>query len=342
MKILIIGGSGVISTAVAQALIDRGEKPTLLNRGQTLVRLRGNFDHMTADRTDRRAFENVVRQSGSWDAVVDMICSDPDDAASLARVLRGRAAQLVFCSTTNVYPKPADTYPVPEDHRLGAAYKNGIDKARCEGIHRDAETAGEYRLTVIRPGQTFGETGGVLNSLASPAFVDRLRRGRPIVVHGDGNGLWSALHADDVAQVFAAATGNPLAFGRTYNATGTDWMTWDRYYLGIAEALGVAPPEWVHIPSEVLARLCPARAAQCKRSLQYPGIYDMTSARDELGFRARIPFVAGMRRVIDWLDAHGCVEPWESDPDYDRAIHDWKHCIEKITPGNDIQPKEAS
>ena len=332
MKLLVIGGSGVISTSVAQALIDRGEAVTLLNRGQTPLRLRGDFQHLRGDRSDRPAFEQVVRQSGPWDAVVDMICSNPDDAESLAGALKGRAGQLVFCSTTNVYPKPADAYPVREDHRLGAAYKNGIDKARCETIHRDAETAGGYRLTIIRPGHTFGESGGVLNSLASPAFIDRMRRGKPVVVHGDGNGLWSALHADDVAQVFAAATGNPVAFGRTYNATGTDWMTWDRYHLGIAAALGVDPPEFVHVPTDVLSVLIPARAAQCKRSLQYPGIYDMSAARDELGFRAHVPFVEGMRRVIAWLDAQGLVEPWQSDPDYDRVIQDWKHCIERITP----------
>lgn len=332
MKILIIGGSGVISTSVAQALIDRGEKPTLLNRGQTPVRLRGDFEHLTADRTDRRAFEDVVRQSGPWDAVVDMTCSNPDDAASLAGAIRGRVGQLVFCSTTNVYPKPADAYPVPEDHRLGAAYKNGIDKARCEAIHHDAETAGDYRVTIIRPGHTYGETGGVLNCMASPAFIDRMRRGKPMVVHGDGQGLWSALHADDVARVFAAATGNTDAFGRVYNATGTEWMTWNQYHAGIAGALGVEPPEFIHIPTHVLALLAPARTAQCKRSLQYPGIYDMSAARDELGFHARVPFVKGMRRVIDWLDAHDRIEPWDSDPDYDRIIQGWKECIAAITP----------
>ena len=330
MKILIIGGSGMISTCIAQALVARGDAVTLLNRGITPVRVRGDFQRLIGDRSDRPAFENIVRQSGPWDVVVDMICSDPNDAASLARAIRGRAKQLVFCSTTNVYPKPADAYPVREDHRLGAAYKNGVDKARCEVLHRNAEAAGEYRVTVIRPGHTFGEGGGVLNSFASPAFVDRMRHGKPVIVHNDGHGLWSALHADDVAQVFATATGNPAAFGRTYNATGTDWMTWNRYYRGIAEALGVDPPEFVHIPTEVLSLLAPARAAQCTRSLQYPGIYDMSAACEELGFRARVTFVEGMRRGITWIETHGRIEPWTSDPEYDDVIGAWKQCIESI------------
>lgn len=324
LKVLIIGGTGVISTAVAQRLIDRGDEVTLLNRGRTPVRLRGSFNAISGDRADRAGFERAIHASGVWDCVIDMICSLPEDAASLARALHGRTGQLIFCSTTNVYPKPADAYPVREDHWLGAAFKNGVDKAQCEVIHRQAEHAGAYTLTVVRPGHTFGEGGSVLHSLGNhTSFLDRIRHGRPIVVHGDGQGLWSALHADDVASVFATATGQAKAFGRTFNATGTQWITWDRYCAGIAEALGAELPEIVHIPTDALAVLAPARAAQCKRSLQYPGIYDMTAARDVLGFGSRVSFVEGMRRTIVWLESHGRVEPWDADIEYESIVNAW-------------------
>lgn len=326
MKTLIIGGTGVISTAVAQWMIDRGDEVTLLNRGVTPARLRGPFRALQGDRTDRPAFEAVLHKSGPWECVIDMVCSEPDDAAGAARALRGRTAQFIFCSTTNVYPKPADHYPVPEDHRLGAAYKNGIDKARCEAIHRAAEADGAYRTTIVRPGHTFGEGGSILGSLGGQpdTLLDRMRQGRPVVVHGDGNGLWSALHAEDVAQVFAGAAGNPVALGRTYHATGTEWVTWNQYHARIADALGVPLPELVHIPADCLARLAPERAAQCVRSLQYPGIYDMTAARTELGFEARLSIVDAMRRTTLWLEARGGFVPWQSDPGYDRLIEEWK------------------
>ena len=109
-----------------------------------------------------------------------MICSFPDDAKSLTRACKGLAGQVIFCSTTNVYPKPADCYPVREDHRLGAAFKNGIDKARCERIHRTAEGEGLFPVTVIRPGHTYGEGGGVLHSLGQgSSYMDRIRQGQP-------------------------------------------------------------------------------------------------------------------------------------------------------------------
>ncbi|OGV54280.1 MAG: hypothetical protein A2X45_07440 [Lentisphaerae bacterium GWF2_50_93] len=331
MKILIIGGTGLISTSIAQQLMDRGDDVTLLNRGRTPIRLKGEFCVLTGDRTDRPAFESLLRESGSWDCVIDMICSEPADASSLARVFKGRTAQLVFCSTTNVYPKPADHYPVREDHRLGAAFKNGIDKAECERIHRQAEKGGSYRATFIRPGHVYGEGGVVLHSLGNAtSFIDRIRHKLPVVVHGDGNSLWSALHAEDVAQVFTTVTGKTSAMGRTYNATGTEWMTWDQYHARIAESIAGELPEIVHIPTEQLTVLAPERAAQCKRSLQFPGVYDMAAARNELGFCSRISFVEGMRRTIKWLDTEGRIDTWQSDPGYDKIIADWKSWTSRL------------
>jgi nucleoside-diphosphate-sugar epimerase len=330
MKILVIGGSGVISTAVTQQLVDRGDAVTVFNRGQTPSRFRGEVNRLTGDRTDHPAFEQAVRASGPWDCVIDMICSDPADAASLARAACGTVGQVIFCSTTNVYPKPADRYPVAPEHRLGAAYKNGIDKAACEALHRESADSGGYALTIIRPGHTYGEGNGqVLNSIgADSSLLDRFRRGRPVIVHGDGQGLWSALHADDVAACFVAAAGNRVAYGKTYNATGETWMTWDQYHHAITEALGLAAdPEWVHIPAGFLLRQAPQRANHVARSLQYPGIYDMTATRRDLGVGQTIALADGLRRTIRWIEANGGILPWTGDADYERIVDTWKRQV---------------
>ncbi len=325
MKVLVIGGTGLISTSVAQQLIDRGDAVTLLNRGKSPVRVNGDFKVIIGDRSDRSNFESLLLGSGPWDCVIDMICSEPADAESLARALKGRTPQIVFCSTTNVYPKPANHYPVRKDHPLGASFKNGIDKANCEEILRRAEENGIFKVTIIRPGHTYGEGGNILHSLGNrTSFIDRIRNALPVIVHDDGNNLWSALHSDDVAWIFKTVTGNTAAMGRTYNATGTEWMTWNQYHARIAESLDVNLPELVHIPTEQLFMLAPERAAQARRSLQFPGIYDMSSVQDQFGFKAKVLFVEGMRRTVKWIEDHNGIESWESDQEYDRIIAGWK------------------
>ena len=107
MNTLVIGGTGLISTAVTQQLLERGDAVTTLNRGITPARYSGDVTRLTGDRTRRKAFEDTIRRAGPWDCVIDMICADPEDAASLGRACHGAAGHVVFCSTTNVYPKPA-------------------------------------------------------------------------------------------------------------------------------------------------------------------------------------------------------------------------------------------
>jgi nucleoside-diphosphate-sugar epimerase len=325
MKVLLIGGSGIISSSITQQLLDKKADITLFNRGKSPVRFNGEFKLLVGDRTDHQDFEKQVRKAGPWDCVIDMICSDPKDAESFIRACKGITEQVVFCSTTNVYPKPADDYPVKEDHWLGAAYKNGIDKAQCEKLHRQAEENGDYKVTIVRPGHTYAEGGLVLHSLGnSTTYLDRIRQGKNIIIHDNGTSLWSALHADDVARVFVATVGNKIAFGKTYNATGQEWMTWDKYNQNVAMAMNAKIPKIVHIPTEILAKLAPERARQCQRSLQYPGIYDMTMTNNELGCRQQISFVQGIKRVINWIESNDGFDSWKSDFEYDKIIERWQ------------------
>jgi nucleoside-diphosphate-sugar epimerase len=324
MRVLVIGGTGQASSAVTQQLLDAGHAVATLNRGQTPVRYRGEVRRLLGDRGDPATVAHAVRADGPWDAVIDMVCGDPAHAAALREACRGQVAQVLFCSTTNVYPKPADSYPVGPEHRLGAAFASGVSKLACETVHRAAHAAGEYAVTIVRPGHILGETGRVLHSLGNgTAYLDRLRRGLPLVVHGDGTGLWTALHAEDVARVFVAATGHRAALGRAYNACGEQWFTWDQYQAAVAAALGVAVPPLVHIPPTALAKLAPERSAQVLRSLRYPGVYDMAATRHDLGVGQTIGLVEALGRTVAWLDQQGLIEPAASDANYDRVLAAW-------------------
>ncbi|MHB9105864.1 MAG: NAD-dependent epimerase/dehydratase family protein [Armatimonadota bacterium] len=325
MKILLVGGTGLLSTCVAQRLIHRGDAVTLFHRGRTPPRLTEPCRQWIGDLDDAEAAIALIRCEGAWDCVIDTVSGVPERARTVATACAGITRQLIFCSSSNVYPKPAHHYPVREDHPLGAAFASGVGKIGCEECYREAAGRGDFALTIIRPGQIYGETGGVLHSLGQGlGFLDRVRRGLPVVVHGDGTGLWSALHADDIAAIFAAAAGNPVAFNGIYHAMGEEWMTWDRYYAGIAEALGAPAPSLVHVPVEMLCEIAPAAGDQARRSLQHPGIYDMTRARRDFDWQQAIPFVEGMRRTITWLIEHDGIEPWDADLEYERIIQAWQ------------------
>ncbi|HSV73159.1 MAG TPA: NAD-dependent epimerase/dehydratase family protein [Chthonomonadales bacterium] len=325
MKVLIIGGTGLISTAIARQLLARGDEVTLYNRGRTPSRVPTGALTIRGDRHDRQRFGEQIRDLPELDAVIDMICYRPDDAQQDLDVFAGRARQLVFCSTVDVYSRPASRYPYREDETFGPLSEYAAGKVACERLFAEAHTRGDLPVTILRPAHTYGEGGAIIHSLGwSTRYIDRMRKGRPIIVHGDGQSLWVSCHVEDVARAFVGALGNERALGRAYHVTGDEWRTWNRYHEQVAEALGVPLPELVHIPTDLLVRAAPREAGICGPNFQYTTIFDTAAARADLGFRATVPWVEGVRRTVEWLDANGRIEASSDDDIDDRIIAAWR------------------
>ncbi len=332
MKILIIGGTGLISTAITSQLLERGDDVTLYNRGKSEARIPDGAKFLHGDRKEYAAFEAQMAQAGEFDAVIDMVGFAPEDAESLVRAFRGRVGQLLFCSTVCVYGGPATRYPIQEDEPRRPMGGYGANKVRCEDTLLAAGESGAFAVTILRPSQTYGEGGTIVHSLGgNTAYLDRIRKGLPIIVHGDGSCLWAACHIDDVARGFVGALGNPTAHGRRYNLTGEEWMTWNRYHEGVAEALNAPKPALVHIPTDLLGKLAPQRANISVEIFQWPSVFDNGAAMNDLGFRYTIPWVEGVRRTVAWLDARGKIESSDSDPLPDHILAVWNQATSGVT-----------
>jgi len=327
MRVLIIGGTGLISTAITRLLVERGDDLTLYNRGISPTRIPGHAKRIQGDRTEYAAFEAQIAEAGRFDCVIDMVCFLPKDAESAVRAFRGRVGQFLLCSTVDVYTKPASHYPITEDEdrQPSPSFPYASNKAACESILLAAHQRGDFPLTIIRPAQTYGEGRSLVHTLRSRTYyLDRLRKGQPIIVHGDGTSLWVACHRDDVGRAFVGAVGNRKAFGRAYHVTGEEWMTWDGYYQGVAQAMEAPPPTLVHIPTDLLGKVAPKLAEWCVVNFQFNNVFDNAAARADLGFRYTIPWVEGARRTVAWLDAHGQIENSDDYPFYDRIIVAWE------------------
>ncbi len=325
MNVLIIGGTGLISTAITRQLLERGDDVTLYNRGQREARFPAGAKTILGDRKDYAAFEAQMAAAGPFDCVIDMIGFVPEDAESLVRAFRGRGTHVIFCSTVCVYGGPATRYPIREDEPRRPTGSYGANKILCEDLVLAAHQRGDFPGTIMRPSQTYGEGGTIVHSLGwTTAYLDRIRKGKPIIVHGDGSCLWAACHIDDVARGFIGAAGNAQAFGKAYNVTGEEWMTWNRYHEGVAEALNAPPPKIVHIPTDLLGQIAPKHASISVGIFQYPSIFDNSAAMTDLGFRYTIPWVEGVRRTVAWLDAHDRITNSDADPFDDRVIAAWE------------------
>jgi nucleoside-diphosphate-sugar epimerase len=337
MKVLIVGGTGLISTHITQQLLTRGDEVVHYNRGRRGEGFGGiRFDRpvrtIVGDRTRHTEFERQMAEAGRWDCVIDMLAFSPADAESAIRAFKGLTRHLIFCSTVDVYahPRPAGALPYREDAPQFGRNRYASDKVACERILNQAHARGDFRLTIIRPAATYAEGADILDSLRGrKTYVDRLRKGKPIIVHGDGQSLWPSCHAIDVARAFVNAADNPVSFGRSYHVSGEEFLTWNQHHQTVARAIGAPEPKLVHIPTDVLAGLLPSAtpadaAHWTLTNFQFNNIFDNAAARADLGFRYSVTWEQGARRLVDWLDAHDRVEDSDVDHFDDNLITAWE------------------
>lgn len=331
MKILIIGGTGLISTPLTHFLLERGDDVTLYNRGKTLSRVPAGTKVLIGDRQQYATFENQMQDAGYFDCVIDMVGYAPGDTDSAIRAFQGRIGQFIFCSTVDVYRKPATRYPYVETEAYGGLNTYSKNKVLCEKALLAAHAQGDFPVTIIRPAYTYGESRGVLYPVgSSDGYLDRIRKGKPIIVHGDGSSLWVACHIDDVARAFVGALGNSRTFGKSYHTTGEEWMTWDRYHQGVAEALGAPAPQLIHIPTDTLVKIIPDRAGSVGDNFQFNNIFDNSAAHEELGFRYTISWVEGVKRIVSWLEKHDKPGIADDNSLHDRIISAWSQLEAEI------------
>ncbi|MGD2155564.1 MAG: NAD-dependent epimerase/dehydratase family protein [Anaerolineales bacterium] len=324
MKVLIIGGTGIISTAITRELLARGEDVTLYNRGITPSLIPEGAKRIFGNRREYTNFERQMAEGEPFDCVIDMMCFIPEDAESLVRAFAGRIRQLIFCSTVEVYTKPAERLPIREDNQRASICSYGVNKATCEDILWQAHQRQDFQTTIFRPAYTYGEGGTLIYALGDQTYMDRIAKGGPIVVPGDGNCLWVTCHRDDVGLAFVSAIGNPKAYGKAYNTSGDNWMTWNAYHQTVARAIGAPEPKLVHIPSSLLKKVAPNRYKPRAYIFSHSYIFDNTAAKKDLDFRCTIPWEQGARRTYTWAKDNGRLGNSDEDTFHADLVVAWE------------------
>jgi nucleoside-diphosphate-sugar epimerase len=302
MKVLFIGGTGIISAAVSRQSIAKGLDLYLLNRGLRDVNPSGSHSLIA----DTRQPEDVkaALQGLQFDVVVNWVAYTPDDIERDLALFQGRVKQYIFISSASVYQKPPVHYLITEATPLHNPYWDySRNKIACEERLMRAYAETGFPVTIVRPSQTYDQNfpvaigGGAFYTLA-----DRLKKGRPIIVHGDGASLWVVTHADDFGRGFLGLVGNSNAIGNAFHIASDEVLTWEQIYQTIAEGLGVEA-KVVHIPSDFIARVEPELAGTLLGDKMWSAVFDNSKIKSFVpGFKAVIPFRDGIRRTLGWFE----------------------------------------
>ena len=320
MKVLFIGGTGTISAAISALAVKKGMELYLLNRGNRSEFAPQEAKIIKADINDAQSVKESIKDL-TFDVIADFIAFSPAQVERDYQLFKGKTAQYIFISSASAYQKPLSSPFITESTPLSNPFwQYSRDKIACEEWLMDKYRKEGFPVTLIRPSHTYGNTSvpvAIHGNNGSFSVIERIRLGKKVLVHGDGNTLWTLTYNEDFARAFVGIMGNTHAIGETYQITSDESLTWNQIYEIIGGALGVKP-QIVHLPTDVLCRLNPSFIGGIQGDKAHTVIFDNTKIKRAVpGFTAETRFDQGVRKALDYIYSHEACQ--RQDPSFD----DW-------------------
>ncbi|QQS36624.1 MAG: SDR family oxidoreductase [Ignavibacteriales bacterium] len=302
MKVLFIGGTGKISSACSQLAVEKGIELYLLNRSQTTERpapkeaiiLNGNI-------YDADSAKSVIG-SLAFDCVVDWIAYTPKDIENDLNLFSGRTSQFIFISSASAYQKPLQKLPITENTPLVNPYwEYSRNKIACEERLMRAFREENFPVTIVRPSHTYDKT--MIPLKGAYTAIDRMRKGKRIIIHGDGSSLWVLTHHKDFAKGFTGLLGNQKAVGEVFQITSDELLNWNQICNIMAEAAGTQA-DIIHIPSDVIAAYDKQWGEELLGDKSTSVVFDNSKIKKFVPeFEATILFAQGAEDIMNWYNA---------------------------------------
>ncbi|MDR3133781.1 MAG: SDR family oxidoreductase [Prevotellaceae bacterium] len=326
MKVLFIGGTGTISTAISKTLLASGQELFLLNRGNRNHRLPPGAVTLTADINDERQVAALIAGM-EFDVVADFIAFVPAHLERDYRLFHRKTRQFIFISSASAYQKPPSDYRISEATPLANPFwQYARDKIACEMYLMERYRNEQFPVTIVRPSHTYSEYAvplGVHGDKGSWQVIKRMLDGKPVIIQGDGTSLWTMTHSRDFARAFTGLMGNLHAIGEAVQIMSDETLTWNQIYTCIAGALGV-PLRAVHVASEFLAACSDYDfTGSLLGDKAHSAVFDTAKLKRLVpGFTAAIRFDQGVKETLEYVRSHPeCQTPDEPfDAWCDRTI----------------------
>ncbi|MDB4292732.1 NAD-dependent epimerase/dehydratase family protein [Maribacter sp.] len=301
MKVLFIGGTGNISAASSRLAIEKGMELYLLNRGNSKVTIAG-AKRIVGDINKPSELSELKKHD--WDVVVNWIAFTPADIERDLDLFSGKVNQYLFISSASCYQTPL-SYPVITESTpvMNNLWDYSHNKILCEQRLQKAYSEEGFPMTIVRPSLTYDTVIPVaIGGFDKYNIVDRIKKGKEIIVHGDGTSLWTVTHADDFAKGLVGLLGLTQAIGHPFHITADEVLSWNMIYNILADAVG-KQANVVHIASDFICKIAPSLSGTLLADKAESVLFDNTKIKTFVPeFTATIPFAEGIKRTLDWLD----------------------------------------
>jgi len=309
MKVLFIGGTGNISSACSRLAVENGVELFHVNRGKVKADIPSEVKTIVADIKDMEQLQKALGDQ-DFDVVVNFIAFTPDDVKQDIEIFSGRTRQYIFISSASVYQKVGGHPVITESTPLYNPYWDySRDKIACEDLLNDEHRKNGFPITIVRPSHTYDTVIPVaIGSWTDYTIIDRMKKGKEVIIHGDGTSLWTVTHSHDFAKAFVGLLGHQQAIGHAFHITSDELLNWNQIYEAVAEAAG-ADLNAVHIASDYICDVGDTIGWVWMRGnllgdKAVSTIFDNSKIKRFVpGFDAKITFKEGIEKTIQWFEA---------------------------------------
>ena len=307
MKVLFIGGTGIISAAVSELCINNGIDLYLFNRGLNKEFISKKSKLIIGDINDKNSMFNLLKNE-TFDVVVDWLAFTIEDIKFDINLFKNKTKQFIFISSASVYKKPLENYLITEKTPISNAYwKYASDKIECEKLLINEFNNSDFQITIVRPSFTYGLTlipAAITNNKKPMTLINRIKTGEKIIVHGDGSSLWVMTHNSDFAKGFIGLIGNDNAIGEIYHITSDEVLTWNQIFKTIGKVIGVEP-NIIHIPTDFITTYSPKIGEGLLGDKSHSVVFDNSKIKSVVPeFNCTVKFEDGIRSSLNWLLKH--------------------------------------
>ncbi len=326
MKVLFIGGTGTISMACTKHAVSKGIEVFVLNRGEREKELPKGVKHIQCDKNNRKEMTDKLK-SFKFDVVVNWISFTPDDVIPDIEMFAGKINQYIFISSASVYQKPPTHYIVTESTPAhNPFWEYSKNKIKCEDLLIKEYREKGFPATIVRPSHTYNERLIPSTMGHDYVLIDRMQKGKKLIIHDLGESLWTLTHNTDFAKGFTGLLGNVQSIGHIFHITSDEVLTWNQILQIMENELGMEAKK-IYIPSNFINKVDPDVGAGLLGDKSYSMVFDNTKIKRFVPeFKATTYYAEGFRKILAWYEANP--DKKSSDPGInskmDKMIQAWE------------------
>ena len=333
MKVLIIGGTGILSSAVVNECINQHMEVTMLNRGTKKAFINSSAELIKCDVHDESLVLNKLKNR-YFDAIIDFLVRTPEEIEYSIKLFGTIADQYIFISSAQAYNTSVSEVLNEKSKLIQPLWGYSLNKVICEKYVAEHCVKKQVPYTIIRPGVNYDNIRipyGMFPFIGSHwTFVERIKSGKPIITWNKGQNKLNLTRVEDFALGAVGLIGNTGAYNEVFNVVGDYVYTWKEVLDTLGKLIG-KEVKTIDIPVDFYAG---ELDGDTREGLLGGRSTDLVCSNAKLKkvvptFKTKFKLEEGMAKTLDFYATHNYYQGFDYawDGECDRIISDYLKSI---------------